>query len=212
MKNSPAETGNDSLSKRKSRSEHKRGPKKSKIDSTILNSTNNALPYGGFTMQDAERHIFNYNSRSGIDHGNETYFKLTRALVVAARRWRKLANDRIRAFKQNMARLEILYLVGYSDEELNQSQLARLISVEGSSMVHMLDALARDGLIERHQSSTDRRVTVNGITDRGQQVVHEIMKVTNELRIEIFRDIDPQQIEVTLQVLNTLLRRLEELQ
>jgi len=167
--------------------------------------------FGGFSIDRAARHLSTFYGDSKPDARDETYFRITRSLVVAARRWRKLANDRVRSVNQNMARWETLYLLACADEELNQGELARLVGVKGPSMVHMLDSLARDGLIERHQSGVDRRVTHNRITPRGREVTRDIMAITNELRADLLRDIDPVKLAVTLEVLESIHARLDEL-
>ena len=108
-----------------------------------------------------------------------------------------------------MARWETLFLVGFSGEDLSQSDLARLISVEGPTMVRMLDILARDGLIERHQADTDRRFTTNRITPKGTVVIGDVMAVTNKLRREVLSDIDPEKLEICVDVLSQLIRKLD---
>lgn len=154
----------------------------------------------------------NFIRDSAIDKHDETFFRTTRDLVTAARHWRKISNDRIRPVGQNMPRWETLYRVAYSGEELTQKELARLISVTGPTMVHMLDSLARDGLIERRHSTVDRRVTINSITDEGRRVVHDIMGVTNALRRELLDQIDPAKLAVALEVLGDIRKRLDEMQ
>lgn len=198
--------------KTSSRSDRRRGPKKAPPRPVRAPSRAVAAPYGGFPLDDAERHLVNYREDGSIEGRNEAFFRLTRALVVAARRWRKLANDRIKPLKQTMARWETLYLVAYSGEELTQGELARLISIEGPSMVHMLDALARDGLIERQQHLADRRVTTNRITDEGRQTVRDIMGITNELRADLLENIDPHKLDIAVEVLGDILKRLDEMQ
>lgn len=160
---------------------------------------------------DAERHLVNYHQqfREGTD--DDVYFRTTRAIVVAARRWRKVANDRIKPLGQTMARWETLFLVAFSGEDLTQSELARLISVEGPTMVRMLDTLAHDGLIERSQSETDRRVTVNRITPKGKQVIRDVMGITNVVRADLLKGIDPDRLAVTIDTLSLILRRLDEM-
>ncbi len=158
-----------------------------------------------------DRHLMNFHRHFPTGGGDDAHFRATRAIVVAARRWRKVANERVKAIGQTMARWETLFLVAFTEKDLTQSELARLISVEGPTMVRMLDVLARDGLIERHQSSTDRRVTVNRITDKGTAVIGEMMQITNALRAEVIRDIDPGELAVCVNVLNKILRRLDEL-
>jgi MarR family transcriptional regulator for hemolysin len=78
-------------------------------------------------------------------------------------------------------------------------------------MVRMLDILARDGLIERRQSGTDRRVTYNSITPKGKKVIRDIMTITNALRTELLHDIEPEKLAVTVETLSLILRRLDEM-
>lgn len=166
--------------------------------------------YGGFRLDEHDRHLIGYTSAEN-DPDGERYFRMTRALVVAARRWRKLANERVKPMSQTMARWETLYLVAYSGDEPTQGELARLISVEGPTMVRMLDSLARDGLITREQSTQDRRVTVNRITPEGRAAIDRIMAVTEGLRHEVLDGIDPEKFDIALDVLAQVLRRLDEL-
>ncbi len=111
-----------------------------------------------------------------------------------------------------MARWETLYLLAASEEELSQGELAWVIGVKGPSMVAMLNSLAQDGLIERQQSSTDRRVTYNRITEKGREAARDIMAITNALREDVLRDIDPAKLAITIEVLEGIHARLDELQ
>jgi len=70
---------------------------------------------------------------------------------------------------------------------------------------------ARDGLIERRQSATDRRVTINTITPKGTTVIRDIMAITNELRAELLDDIEPEKLATTIETLSLILRRLDEM-
>lgn len=194
---------------KKPRAAYKRGPRAARPDPLTEQVKRMTTPYD--PLSDAERHLVNYHEqfRNGTD--DDSYFRTTRAIVVAARRWRKVANDRVKAVGQTMARWETLFLVCFSDEALTQGQLAQLISVEGPTMVRMLDTLAQDGLIERSQSETDRRVTLNRITPKGKQVIKDVMGITNMLRAELLQDIDPEKLAITLETLSLILRRLDEM-
>ena len=164
-----------------------------------------------FAEDGADRHLANYQTLFRSGSADEAYYKTTRAIVVAGRSWRKVANERIKNLGQTMARWETLFLVAYSDDELTQGELARLISVEGPTMVRMLDVLAKDGLIERRQSKTDRRVTTNRITPKGKRVIKEIMHITNQLRADLLSGIDPDELAVCVRVLSQILIRLDEM-
>jgi len=210
------------MDKASSRSRHRRGPQSAPLPespaprrrkaSDKADHSADVAAYGGFPTDLAQRHLRNFYRNGGsADARDLLNFRTTRALVVAARRWRKLANDRIKAIGQNMARWETLYLIAAHEEPLSQGELALVIGVEGPTMVSMLNSLARDGLIERHQSSVDRRVTLNRITETGWQATRDIMGITNALRGDVLRDIDPDKLAVTLEVLESIHARLNEL-
>jgi MarR family transcriptional regulator for hemolysin len=214
----PVGLGRDAVSGRGRvgpRSDQKRGPQaavgKPKRDVLGEQARRASAPFGGFPVEAAERHLINYHSQFEEGTDNDIFFRTTRAIVVAARRWRKVANDRVKAVGQTMARWETLFLVAFSGEELTQGELARLISIEGPTMVRMLDTLAQDGLIERRQSEVDRRVTTNRITPKGHRVIREVMAITNTLRADLLRDIDPERLAITIDTLGLILTRLDEM-
>ena len=196
---------------RKSRVQQRRGPQPAPAGRKPRGRNIDGLMEGGFSVDLSDRHLSNYHRFNQESEEDDAYFRATRALVTAARRWRKLANDRIKPQGQTMARWETLYLVAYSHEELNQGQLSRLIGVQGPTMVRMLDSLAREGLIERHQSQHDLRVTINRITDKGRSAITDIMGITNELRREVVADIAPDDLDTAVEVLTQILRRIDQL-
>ena len=197
---------------RKTRLQHKRGPKPAdRAAEPQLGRPVEGLMYGGFSVDHSEQHLRNYHRFDPDSEADDLYFRLTRALIVATRRWRKLANDRLRPLEQTMAQWETLYLVAYSGEELNQSQLSRLLGVHGPTMLRMLDSLARRGLIERQQSHQDLRVTINRITPAGREVVSRIMGMTNALRREVLADIDRDELRTAGKVLAQMLRTLDRI-
>jgi len=195
---------------RKTRLHHKRGPKPAASPPAPAQPVE-GLMYGGFSVDHSERHLSNYHRFEPDSEADDDLYKLTRALVVAARRWRKVANDRLRPLEQTMAQWETLYLVAYSGEELNQSQLSRLLGLHGPTMLRMLDGLARRGLIERQQSHHDLRVTINRITPEGREVISRIMGITNALRREVLAGLDPDELRIAGKVLAQMLRALDRI-
>ena len=194
----------------RSRAHHKRGPLAARTAPRPAASVAASGSSLG-ELDAAERRLANYRKQFVRGSDEDMYFRTTQAVVVAARRWRKIANDRIKSAGQTMARWETLFLVAFSGEDLTQGELARLIGVEGPTMVRMLDLLAQDGLIERRQSDTDRRVTINRITPQGMDVIDKIMGITNDARAEMLQDIDPTQLATCIDVLTQILRRIDQM-
>lgn len=195
---------------KKTRTAQQRGPQPpSKARGRAGANALNGLLYGGFALDTSDRHLENFHRLSPESLEDDTYFRFTRALVVSARSWRKVANDRIKPLDQTMVRWETLYLVAYSGADLTQGELARVVGVEGPTMVRILHLLAKDGLLERHQSREDLRVTINRITDKGRQVIGDIMSITNQLRSEMLEGIAPEDLSVAQNVLTHMMRNLE---
>jgi len=197
---------------RKTRLEQKRGPKPAARPAKAKSTpTVEGLMEGGFSVDHSAKHLVNYHRVDPDSEADDLYFNVTRALVVAARRWRKVANDRLKPLEQTMVQWETLYLVAYSGEELNQSQLSRLLGVHGPTMLRMLDSLARKGLIERQQSHEDLRVTINRITPKGRAVISRIMRLSNELRREVLSDVDESELRTAVKVMGQMLRTLDKI-
>ena len=195
-----------------SRSNYRRGPRAAQASDRDLLKDQIARIAGDEGAPEAdERHLRAFRTLFPEETDDYDHFRMTRAIVTVARRWRKLANDRIKPLGQTMARWETLFLVAFTERDVTQSELARLMAVEGPTMVRTLDMLARDGLIERHQSETDARATINRITPRGTAVISEIMTISNRLRSEVLGDIDPADLEATLRVMHRILHKLEDL-
>lgn len=187
------------------------GAKRTERGETDTQGRSRKAPHGGYSAEVAARHLRNFYADAEPDERDQRYFRTTRELVVVARRWRKLANDRIKAIGQNMARWETLYLMACSDEELSQGELATVVGVKGPTMVHMLNSLERDGLIERYQSALDKRITHNRITPKGEQATRDIMAITNDLRAEVLRDIDSARLDIAVEVLEAIHAKLDDL-
>ncbi|MFC4257307.1 MarR family transcriptional regulator [Altererythrobacter xixiisoli] len=198
---------------KKARTAQERGPKPPRRSPRKRTPADlGSLLYGGFQLDASDRHLANYHRLSPDSLEDDSYFRVTRALVVAARRWRKVANDRIKPLDHSMVQWETLYLVAYSGEDLTQSELARAVGVEGPTMVRILHLLAEDGLLERHQSRDDLRVTINRITDSGRRVISDIMAITNQLRSEMLENIPADDLAVAQRVMTQLVRNLEAAQ
>jgi MarR family transcriptional regulator, transcriptional regulator for hemolysin len=158
---------------------------------------------------EVSRYLDNYHRHYVADSVDDIYFRLTRATVFAGRKWRKLANDELRRIGQSQARWETLFMIAFSGGEIPQSQLARMLSIEGPTMVRMLEVLENDGLIERKTDPADGRQTRNRITRAGEAALLQIKDITNALRIDVLRDISLADIAITQRVLSRMIRRLD---
>jgi DNA-binding MarR family transcriptional regulator len=88
--------------------------------------------------------------------------------------------------------------------ELTQSEIARLVGLDKTTMVVTVDELEAGGLAERRPSSTDRRARVIVVTEAGERSVQEADKVLDRVREDVLSGLDPEERQVFLRALGTL--------
>jgi MarR family transcriptional regulator for hemolysin len=69
--------------------------------------------------------------------------------------------------------------------EHTQTELARMVGLDKTTMVVTLDELERAGLAERRPAPTDRRARVIAVTKAGERVVREAEEITARIRDDV---------------------------
>ena len=136
--------------------------------------------------------------------------RLTINLVLVARKWRSLTDDRLRLVGQSSARMEALAAIFNSPSLSAQVDIAKRLRIEGPTMTRMLDTLEADGLVERIADPSDRRSKHLRLTPTGEAVLEEIFGIVDDLRTRLIAGLDPEQIVELNSVLTTLTGRLDD--
>ena len=84
---------------------------------------------------------------------------------------------------------------------LRQIELADMLDIEPITLSRIVDRLEDGGLVERVADPADRRVWRLHVTARAQPLVEKLRAVADEMIAEAFAGIDPNEIEITRQVL-----------
>jgi DNA-binding MarR family transcriptional regulator len=88
--------------------------------------------------------------------------------------------------------------------ELTQTEIARAVGLDKTTMVVTVDELEAAGLAERRPSSRDRRARVIFVTEAGEQAAREAEKVLDRVRDDVLSSLDPDERQVFLNALATL--------
>jgi MarR family transcriptional regulator for hemolysin len=137
------------------------------------------------------------------------------ALVArAARQWRRAVDRRLQPFGLTEATwLPLIYLARASTP-MRQKDLAAAVTLDGSSVVRLLDALAAAQLIERSEGSTDRRAKIITITARGWSIIEQVEAIARDVRSDTLDGLSDDELSVATRVLDTvcsnLARQLEQ--
>jgi DNA-binding MarR family transcriptional regulator len=93
--------------------------------------------------------------------------------------------------------LEVLH----QNDGITQSKLAATVRLERSSMVPMLDKLARRGLLERRASTTDRRHNHLHLTDAGRELLAEALRRASQHEKEVCKPFTIAEKKLLLELL-----------
>lgn len=142
--------------------------------------------------------------------GTTPEIRLTVALVLVARRWRAVLDERLRPIEQSSARMEAMSAIMNAEGPNAQIDIAKRLRIEGPTMTRMVDSLSADGLVERRQAPHDRRTNFLSLTERGEEELERIFATVHPLRSHLLAGLSEEQVEQMSDILLTLLRRLDE--
>jgi len=93
--------------------------------------------------------------------------------------------------------LEVLH----QNDGITQSKLAAAVRLDHSSVVPMLDKLARRGLVERRASTTDRRHKHLHLTDAGRELLAEATRRAELHEKEVCKPLTAAEKKLLLELL-----------
>ena len=91
---------------------------------------------------------------------------------------------------------------------MRQNELAASLSLDGSSVVRLLDALEDAGLIERCEDRADRRAKSLVLTPRGRRTVDQVERVSLEIRNAVLGDVSDEDLGRAFRLLESVRDRL----
>ena len=131
----------------------------------------------------------------------------TAELASANRKLRALVDERARDMGLTLARARLLMELAKRDGPI-QSDLAGLLDIEQPTLVRLLDGLERNGMIERRAVEGDRRARRVFLTETARAQAQDILDFLAELRAGILQGIEPEELEMALDVLRRTSRNI----
>lgn len=135
--------------------------------------------------------------------------RFTQALHGGARAWRGALERHLKMRGLTVAGWSAVAAVAACDQAPPQRELARLLSVDGATLVSTIDRLAAAGLVERQPDPHDRRVKLVALTAKGRALAAEVQDEAAALRRLTLQRFDAQQLAVTATLLEQLQLLLE---
>jgi DNA-binding MarR family transcriptional regulator len=121
-------------------------------------------------------------------------------LVGTGRAWHNLLDERLRFSGQTQPRWRVLAWAQLQPG-INQTELAERMSVTSATLVGIVDELVRQGLIERRESKSDRRIKNLHLTSAAHPIIETILKEVNDIRDALLGSVSRSEMEICLSVL-----------
>jgi DNA-binding MarR family transcriptional regulator len=90
--------------------------------------------------------------------------------------------------------------------DYSQTELARMVGLDKTTMVVTLDELEAAGLAERRPSRRDRRARVIAVTEAGRRRVAEAEEITERIRADVLSALPEGEREAFMDALTRLVR------
>jgi len=130
-------------------------------------------------------------------------------LSRAARQWRRAADLRLQPYALTEATWLPLIRIARAPTPPRQKDLAESMSLDGSSVVRLLDNLEAAGLVRRREGEHDRRAKVIVLTPRGREIADQVEAISRRIRRDALAGLPAKDIETATRVLEHVCRVLD---
>jgi MarR family transcriptional regulator, organic hydroperoxide resistance regulator len=143
-----------------------------------------------------------------IDPVNCPYYLVSRVtLVVTSALKEGLASAGVGDVKP--AYLGSLFVL-WKEDGLKVVELGRRSGLETSSMTGLIDRMERDGLLERRDDPSDRRVQLIYLTQKGREVMQPALAAVDQVLADVFEGIPQEDLSKATDVLKRVLANAHE--
>ena len=116
------------------------------------------------------------------------------ALRNTATAWRQAVDRRLRRLGVNRMSWMTIAAATQARSPLSQSALADTLAVSRASMVHTIDRLAKNGLVKRESSSSDRRLKRIVVTEAGAHLYSLLKDEVAAVRRQMLAIVEPERL------------------
>lgn len=143
-----------------------------------------------------------YDEGSRLEHE----FRLTRTLVIAARKWTRYIDEKIKdETGYSRSHWQALAAVSFSGEPVATLELSDRLGVRWPTLIRTLNEMEAAGLIERTQDRDDRRLRMITISPAGRKLLRDVRKILDPLRSVVLDHMSTDEIVIAEQLLTRLL-------
>ena len=115
-------------------------------------------------------------------HDTSPRHEIGKLIGKTARQWRRAVDRHLQPFGLTEATWLPLLHVARATAPMRQKDLAASLSLDGSSVVRLLNELQAAGLVDRREEGEDRRAKAIILTELGRSTVVKVERSSREVR------------------------------
>lgn len=131
--------------------------------------------------------------------------------VTLGRHWRRVVDQQLAASGLTDATWTPLMHLDQSGDGIPQTELARRLDLDTSTLVRLLDLLEERNLVERRVDPADRRARLIHVTNSGRKRITEIRAKLKEIEAELLADINDTGLKQITDAFGSIESRIENL-
>ena len=120
-----------------------------------------------------------------------------------------MLNTSFARYNISLAGFNVLFVL-WHENGVSQADLPRHVDMDKASLTPVIDALEREGLIERRQDSDDKRRNKLYLTRRGAKLEGPLMKIAVDDVAVTLRGVAPEHVAIMRHGLLAMLANLDE--
>lgn len=141
------------------------------------------------------------------------FLKITELLDVLSGRLsaslNRLLNRKFREAGLEISSEQWLVLLSlWNKDKVTQQVISEETAKDKASITRLLDVLSKHDLIERRPSSTDRRINLIHLTERGKELESKAMEIVRETFEQAISGISEKELLFTREIVRRLLNNL----
>jgi MarR family transcriptional regulator for hemolysin len=130
-------------------------------------------------------------------------------VAQTSRQWRRAVDRHMQPFGLTEATWLPLLRLSRAGAPMRQKELAASLSLDGSSVVRLIDSLETAGFVRRREEAEDRRAKALMLTARGQAMARRLESVARRVREDALAGLSERDIETASRVLDHICRALD---
>jgi MarR family transcriptional regulator for hemolysin len=134
--------------------------------------------------------------------------ELIEDLAAFNRKLRAVFDSLVRERNMTLPRARVFFTLNKKDG-INQRELADRLELETPTLVRILDAMERQGFVQRRVAGSDRRAKEIYMTDSGRIVAGEINDIAADVRAQVIAGIPESDLNTTLNVIRAMQANLQ---